>query len=137
VFASSDHIAQHTSFGGAYVEEDSRTGILRAFQARHTIAATDKIFVEFSCNEHPMGEEFTTSAKPTLRFAVEGTAALQRVTLVRNETNYQVFEPNGKSFSHTFTDESPASGENRYYLRVEQKDGNMAWSSPVWVRLQN
>jgi hypothetical protein len=24
-------------------------------------------------------------------------------------------------------------GENRYYVRVVQKDGNMAWSSPVWV----
>jgi hypothetical protein len=24
-------------------------------------------------------------------------------------------------------------GENRYYVRVEQVDGNMAWSSPVWV----
>ena len=24
-------------------------------------------------------------------------------------------------------------GENRYYVRVIQRDGNMAWSSPVWV----
>ena len=23
--------------------------------------------------------------------------------------------------------------ENRYYVRVVQRDGNMAWSSPVWV----
>jgi hypothetical protein len=27
-------------------------------------------------------------------------------------------------------------GENRYYLRIEQTDGNMAWSSPVWVKVK-
>jgi len=24
--------------------------------------------------------------------------------------------------------------ENYYYLRVTQVDGNMAWSSPIWVQ---
>jgi hypothetical protein len=24
-------------------------------------------------------------------------------------------------------------GENYYYVRVIQKDGQMAWSSPIWV----
>jgi hypothetical protein len=32
-----------------------------------------------------------------------------------------------------WTDPSPLAGENRYYLRIEQSDGNMAWSSPMWV----
>jgi hypothetical protein len=133
VFASSDHISQHASFGGAYVEEDTRTGILRAFQSRITVAATDKIFVEFSCNDHPMGTVFSLTGKPCLNMAVEGTAPLKRVTLVRNEADLKSFDPQGKSFSLQFTDSAPVSGENRYYLRVEQTDGNMAWSSPVWA----
>jgi hypothetical protein len=33
----------------------------------------------------------------------------------------------------TWTDAEPLKGENRYYLRIEQVDGNMAWSSPLWV----
>jgi hypothetical protein len=133
VFASSDHISQHASFGGTYVEEDTRMGIIRAFQSRNTVAATDKIFVEFSCNDHPMGQIFSLTGKPELRFAIEGTAPLKRVTLVRNEADYQVFEPTGKNFAQSFTDTAPLPGENRYYLRVEQTDGNMAWASPVWV----
>lgn len=64
---------------------------------------------------------------------VNGTAELSRVTLVRNEQNYRQWEPKAKTFEQSFTDEAPNSGENRYYLRVEQADGNMAWSSPVWV----
>ncbi|MBI5801600.1 MAG: hypothetical protein HZA92_12880 [Verrucomicrobia bacterium] len=133
VFASSDHISQHASFGGVYVEENSRPGIIEGFKARRSIAATDKIFVEFSCDGKPMGSIVETKGKPELSFAVNGTAAIKRVTLVRNEANYQAWEPGQREFARTFTDAVPLAGENRYYLRVEQADGNMAWSSPVWV----
>ena len=52
---------------------------------------------------------------------------------IRKEKDYKVFQPNSATFSVEFTDPSPITGENRYYLRVEQNDGNMGWTSPVWV----
>ncbi len=30
-------------------------------------------------------------------------------------------------------DDSPPSGESYYYLRVSQDNGQMAWSSPIWI----
>lgn len=30
-------------------------------------------------------------------------------------------------------DQSPKQGENYYYVRIQQIDRNMAWSSPIWV----
>ncbi len=136
VFASSDHISTHTSFGGVYTEDFTRKGILDAMNARRTIAATDKIYVEFSCNGHPLGSVFDATGHPEMQVAVSGTAKLRRVTIVRNETNYKVFTPKDSDFSSTFTDEKPLDGENRYYIRVEQEDGNMAWASPVWVTIK-
>jgi len=136
VFASSDHVSQHTSFGGVYVEEVTREGIIEGFKARRTVAATDKIFVHLTCNGQPQGSILEAKGKPELQLAINGTAAIQRVTLVRNEQNYQVFEPGKRGFETTFTDAAPLAGENRYYLRVEQADGNMAWSSPVWVTVK-
>ena len=136
VFASSDHISQHTSFGGVYVENFTREGIIEGFKVRCSIAATDKIFVEFSCNGQAMGSVFETEGKPEMKCFINGTAALKRVTLVRNETNHQVWEPGKREFAGAFTDSSPLVGENRYYLRVEHTDGNMAWSSPVWVTVK-
>jgi len=137
VFASSDHISQHCSFGGVYVENFTREGIIEGFRARRSIAATDKIFIEFSANGRAMGETFETREKPELVFAIDATAPLKRVTIVRNERNWHVIEPkNGESKLETsFTDESPLDGENRYYLRVEQSDGSMGWSSPVWIKI--
>lgn len=136
VWANSDHISTHTSYGGVYVKEFTREGIIEGLNARRTIAATDKIFIEFTCNDKLLGTEIALSGKPVLKFAIEGTAPLKRITLVRNEKNHQQWEPGAKTFSQTYTDESPLPGENRYYLRIEQNDGNMAWSSPVWVQIK-
>jgi hypothetical protein len=133
VFASSDHIATHTSFGGVYVEAFTREAIIEGFKARRTCAATDKIFVELSCGPHLMGEVVKTSAKPVLTFRVEGTAPVKRLTIVRNEQDHHVIEPGARSVSASWTDPAPLQGENRYYLRIEQADGNMAWSSPLWI----
>jgi len=134
VFASSDHRSTNISFGGLYARKFDREGLFEAADARRSIAATDKIFMEFSCNGRMLGEIFETSDKPKMRIAVKGTAPLAAVTIVRNEKNYKEFAPkNGKDFEAVFTDESPVEGENRYYVRVRQKDGNMGWTSPVWV----
>lgn len=136
VWANSDHISQHVSFGGVYVKDFTREGILEGINARRTIAATDKIFVEFTCNGKLLGTEFEVQGSPTMTFSVDGTAAIKRVTLVRNEQNYEQWKPGTKTFEQTFVDEKPVTGENRYYLRIEQEDGNMAWSSPVWVQVK-
>ena len=136
VWADSDHISTHTSYGGVYVKDFTREGIIEGIAARRTLAATDKIFVEFSCNDHLMGTEIALNGKPALKLSIDGTAEISRVTLVRNEQNHKQWEPKSKSFAQTFTDDAPLTGENRYYLRVEQNDGNMAWSSPVWVQVK-
>ena len=136
VWADSDHISTHTSYGGVYVKEFTREGIIEGLNARRTIAATDKIFVEFACNDCLLGTEIEVRGKPVLTFKIDGTADISRVTLVRNEQNHQQWEPKAKTFEKSFTDDSPNAGENRYYLRVEQADGNMAWSSPVWVQVK-
>jgi hypothetical protein len=136
VWADSDHISTHTSYGGVYVKDFTREGIIEGLNARRTIAATDKIFVEFTCSEKLLGTEIAVTGKPVLKFSIDGTANIKRVTLVRNEQNYHQWEPNSPKAAEIFTDEAPIQGENRYYLRVEQVDGNMAWSSPVWAQVK-
>ena len=138
VFASSDHISTNTTFGGVYAESFTREGIIAAINARRTIAGTDKIFIEFTCNGHLLGSIFETTDKPAMTVSVRGTARLRAVTIVRNEADLKRFTPKATArFDVTFTDESPVAGENRYYVRVEQVDGNMGWASPVWVTFKS
>jgi hypothetical protein len=134
VFANSDHISTHTTFGGVYARSFTREDLLAGLNARRTIAATDKIFMEFSCNGRLLGEIFDTTEKPAMKVSVRGTALLKAVTIIRNEADIRRFTPKDtKDFDGAFTDEEPVVGENRYYVRVEQVDGNMGWTSPVWV----
>ena len=137
-FASSDHRSTNLSYGGVYVKKLDRKELFDAMDARRTVAATDKIFMEFSCNGKAMGEIFETSEPITLEMKILGTAPISRVTLVRNEKDYVVLEPTEGSneFTQSVTDEKPEPGENRYYIRVEQADGNMGWTSPVWVTVK-
>ena len=138
VFASSDHISQHASYGGVFCKDFTREGIIEAFDNRRTIAATDKIYLNFTCNEKPLGSIFETTENAKLWFKVDGTAAFRRITIVRNEKDWKNFGIfTGTTFEETVTDEDMLAGENRYYVRVVQRDGNMAWSSPVWVTKKN
>ena len=138
VFASSDHISTHVSYGGVYVKEISREGIIEGLKARRTVAATDKIYLEFACNGRTLGSIFESGEKPSFRIDVDGTSPLRRVTLVRNEKDFQVWDKlDGNRFEIEWTDPDPERGsESRYYVRVEQSDGNMAWSSPVWLSIK-
>ncbi len=40
----------------------------------------------------------------------------------------------GYAASFTFVDDEPLRGEVNYRVRVEQRNGQRAWSSPIWVR---
>jgi len=65
---------------------------------------------------------------------VIGTGPIRRIDVIHNETYAYEATPTGqRTANFTYVDSHPAPGENRYYVRVEQEDGNMAWSSPVWV----
>jgi hypothetical protein len=138
VWADSDHISQGASFGGVYTDDFTREGIIAALNARHTIAATDKINLDYSCNGYPLGSIFETREKPVLTISVNGTAPLKQVSVIRNERMlYCHALPSGqRDYTGRVTDADPIEGENRYYVRVEQLDGNMAWASPVWVTFQ-
>ena len=44
-------------------------------------------------------------------------------------------EPSGE-VEFKFADSKKKSGEHYYYVRVQQEEGNVAWSSPIWVTIQ-
>src|SRR5450631_4505278 len=56
-----------------------------------------------------------------------GSAALRRAILRTAPARQQV--------SLGSRDASPPNGASYYYVRIEQADGNTAWSSPIWVTL--
>lgn len=135
VQASSDHVSTHTSYACILVEEFSRHGLLAAMRQRHTYAATDSIVLDFRANGKAlMGDIIDSAGPPQLQVKVAGTAPIRQVDVIRNNTYIHKAEPNTRETSFEYVDTSASSGESYYYVRVQQTDGQLAWSSPIWVK---
>ena len=135
VIASSDHHSTHYSYAMVYTENLSREGILDAIRRRHTYGATDNILLDVRMGPHFMGDEFRAAGPLPLRVKVRGTRDIARVRVIRGDQVIYTYEPDTRevAFEYTDTDERARSGRQYYYVRVEQIDNQIAWSSPIWV----
>ena len=110
--------------------------------------------VEFSIATAKMGQELSTDDKPGLavnrhiRGFIAGTKEIDRVEIIRNgEIIHTMTSPN-YFLEFTYDDMTPlaksafpAKGGKLpfvyYFLRAFQKDGHVAWSSPIWIDIGN
>ncbi|MGH9720712.1 MAG: DUF3604 domain-containing protein [Bryobacteraceae bacterium] len=136
VQASSDHVSTHTSYACVIAENPSREGLMDAMRKRHTYAATSNILLDYRVNGALQGDEITSKTPPELTAKITGTGPLKKVTVVRDNEYIYSQTPSGESYDLRYRENSPRPGVHYYYVRVEQKDGNVAWSSPVWVNYQ-
>jgi hypothetical protein len=139
VQASSDHISTHTSYAMIYSPSEERRDIVESMRQRHAYAATDNILVDFQAEasggaRHLMGDEFRDAGgQPKLTAKIVGTERIRQIELIRNNQFVYTIAPDKISADFTFIDKNPQPGESYYYLRVTQIDGNLAWSSPIWI----
>lgn len=131
----------------------NREALVEALYQRSCYATTGaRIIVGFFLAGIPMGKETNTADKPGLTVNrhlsgyVAGTTKLHKVEIIRNGQVVKTFKPDDYSLDFTFDDLTPldkvvihpkdkASPFVYYYLRVVQEDGQIAWSSPIWVDL--
>ncbi len=132
--ASSDHISTHISYGMVLTDDVSRQGIINGFKKRHSYAATDNILLDVRAGEHLMGDTFEVKKPPTIDIRIVGTGPVAKVHVLRNNKYVFTGEPKKQEVTLHFTDnDAPAGPASFYYVRVEQGDGNLAWSSPLWI----
>ncbi len=136
VIASSDHVSTHISYAMVYTDDLSREGIMDAIRKRHTYGATDNIILDYRIGGRFMGDEFKTSEQPVLDVKIRGTDAVSKVDVVKNNTFLYSVEPGRQEVEFTYKDMQIEPGTSYYYVRVVQEDGQVAWSSPIWVNYE-
>jgi hypothetical protein len=111
-----------------------RESILAAMRVRRSYAATDNIFVDLRMGSHFMGESLASSQRLPLTAMISGTGPIDRVEVIRNNRSVYVAQGNGRSqLQFTYTDQDTPAGQAYYYVRVQQVNGQLCWSSPIWV----
>ena len=137
VQASSDHVSTHSSYAMVISDDYSRQGLVDAMRQRHTYAATSNMILDYrlktSGGEWIQGDEFSSAEIPTATVSIRGTGAIKEAVVVRDNTYVHTLAGDGESMEFEFREQELAAGEHYYYVRVEQEDGNVAWSSPIWV----
>jgi hypothetical protein len=138
--ASSDHLSTGASYACVWAGKPERETLFRAMQARRTFGATAKIVLKVTCGDHWMGEKFSVKAMPPIDIEITPTASLTSIELVRDGQlqsgiNDLISNPNSKTTT-SFNLPNETSGSHIFYVRLKQTDGNMAWSSPMFVNIQ-
>ncbi|MCL5744245.1 MAG: hypothetical protein M1541_10030, partial [Acidobacteria bacterium] len=111
----------------------TRQDLIDAMKLRHTYAATDNIIVDVRIGDHLMGEAFSTGQTPVLKVRIQGTGPIARVVVIKGQQFVYTAKPGTPLAEFEYRDEGARPGESYYYVRVEQADGQLAWSSPIWV----
>jgi len=136
VIASSDHFSTHISYAMVYTPRQERRAIFDSMMKRRAYGATDNIILEFRMgNEHFMGDVFQSpvSKKEPLRVKVRGTGDVAAVHFIRDGVYLHKTAPGKRDVDVEYLDRDAGRGEHWYYVRVEQANGELAWSSPIWV----
>lgn len=130
-----------------------RESLFTALYNRHCYATTgERILLSFNIAGKPMGSELSSTMKPGLLYTrfisgyVAGTDEISKVIVIRNGKEFKSIENVGKNFiEFSFEDSDPydkhlLSSKDEasmpfiyYYLKVIQKNGHVAWASPIWI----
>lgn len=132
-------------------KSQQRDHIFEALYKRHCYATTgERILMDFLICGHPMGSEISAIEKPGLTINrylhgfVAGTSELSHIEIIRCGQVWQTLQaPQGALNMEISIDDLSSPDKislNKdskpfiyYYLRAFQKDGHVAWSSPIWI----
>lgn len=136
--ASSERFAFHPYKGGLtglYAPELTRDSIFEAMKKRRTYATTGvRIILNFSVDGASMGsisQKGDSSKGHLVNAEIYGSDRVRTVELLRNNDVIDIRHYREDNVVYQW--ETPAvDGDEQFYLRVTQSDGNIAWSSPVW-----
>jgi len=132
--------AFRTGMTAIFAPELTRQALYDALYNRRCYATSGvPIVLDFRINDQLMGTEIETTSPPRLTATVTGTAPLRAIDIVRSGYVFAGLQCNPgegvTELSFSLDDKIIIPGESHYYyLRVTQEDGNMAWSSPIWLQ---
>jgi hypothetical protein len=80
-----------------------------------------------------MGDEFALSKAEPIRVKVRGTSKVAKVEIIKDSKVIYATEPKTEEISFEYTDRSDVNGRHYYYVRVQQDNEMIAWSSPFFI----
>ncbi len=133
IITSSDHGSTHISYALVYTDDYSREGVLNGIRKRHTYGATDNIILDVRMGNYFMGDEFKANKPMPIKVHARGTRTVTRVEVIKDSEVIYTTEPKQQVVDFQFADKGDIGQRHYYYVRLQQDDGMIAWSSPFFI----
>lgn len=118
---------------GVWARDLTRECIFEALWNRRVYAATNvRIILRFHIAGHPMGSQIKHTEPVPISVECASEVPISRIDLVRNGTDHLQIHPDRRQVCWSCQDQ-PETDTTWYYVRVTREDGEMAWSSPIWI----
>ena len=118
-------------------EELTRESVYRALSERRVYATSgERIYLNVLADGSLMGSELERPAGSSVEYLFEaaGTRPIRSVSFIGERGVIEERTLEAEWVEHSLSIRVPPAGETRFvYVRLEQCDGNFAWSSPVWI----
>jgi len=115
----------------AVFADPTRQSVMAALRARRCYATSGaRILLTVEVEGAPMGSEIRHQ-RPLFHVRVQGTAPVQRLSIILD--GRVVKEESGGLTLECSERLTLARSRSYAYARILQEDGEMAWSSPVWL----
>ena len=124
-----------------FAERLERDALLAALRARRVYATSGpRIVLRFEVSGVGMGGVLRVRdprAPREIHVRAVGTAPIARIDCVKSgEVLFSVAGDGGESLELRAEDPAQVQPGEHLYVRVQQADGGLAWSSPVWVEVE-
>jgi len=138
---------------GVWAEELTRESIFEALRARRCFATNgERTVLDVRVNGVPMGAETMVQGEVTLSCRVRAPRRVARVELFRDGVKILSRSAGSREVTADLHDR-PAPGQHFYYVQISLRPlprrpmrgrcgnlqvarGDLAWSSPIWVTVQ-
>ena len=104
------------------------------YQKKKTYGTTgEHIFLEVKANGVGIGQTLRTDKPFKFEVEVAGTDVIESVTLFDGMKLIEKITPGKRDCKLVFDCPTPSEEERPYFVIVNQKDENRAWSTPIWI----
>ncbi|MBW2396545.1 MAG: CehA/McbA family metallohydrolase [Deltaproteobacteria bacterium] len=116
-----------------FAEDRTRASVLAALRARRSYATNGpRILLHVRLDGHPMGSAVAAGSEHRFEIEVAGTGPIEAIDVIQGGELVASFEGKGElalAVETSLKDPPPGSYA---YVRIRQRDGGAAWSSPFF-----
>ena len=106
--------------------------VIDAMKQRHSYGATDNIVLDYRMEanggEYLQGDIVKVDGDFRLTVNILGTSPIRQIDIIKNQEFLYTRQKLPQDVEFSYEDAGKTPGEDYYYVRVVQNDGNVAWS---------